>query len=63
MSDFLSKANESYKNFVFIGDFSIDTGILDSDHDKLEQFCRLFTLKSLIKKENKPLIMNNELLV
>ena len=51
LSDSLSKPNESYKNFIFMGDFNIDIGISNSDHDKLKQFCSLFKLKSLIKKE------------
>ena len=51
MSDLLSRANESYENFIVMGDFNIDIGISSSDHDKLEQFCNLFSLKSLIKKE------------
>ena len=47
LSDLLSKANESYDNFIFMGDFNKDTGISNSDHDKLEQLCSLFDLKSL----------------
>ena len=34
-----------------MGDVNIDSGISNSDHDKLEQFCGLFNLQSLIKKE------------
>ena len=52
LSDLLSKANESYENFIAMGDFNIDIGISNSDHDKLEQFCSLFNLKSLIKKRH-----------
>ena len=51
LSDLLSRANESYENFIVMGDFNIDIGISNSDHDKLEQFCNLFSLKSSIKKE------------
>ena len=51
LSDSLSKANESYENYIVIGDFNIDIGISNSDHDKLEHICSLFDLKSLIKKE------------
>ena len=29
-----------------MGDFNIDIGISNNDHDKLEQFCNLFNLKS-----------------
>ena len=32
-----------------MGDFDID--ISNSDHEKLDQFCTLFNLKSLIEKE------------
>ena len=42
----MSKANESYKNFIVTGDFNINIG-----SDKLEQFCSLFNLQSLLKKE------------
>ena len=49
LSDSLSKANESYKNFIAMGDFNIDIGISNSGHDKLEQFCSLFNLRSLIR--------------
>ena len=51
LCDSLSKANESYKNFIVIGDFNIDISISNSDHDKLEQFCSLFNLQVLMKKE------------
>ena len=51
LSDSLSKANETYKNSIFMGDFNIDVGISNRDHDKVEQFCSLFNLKSLIRKE------------
>ena len=51
LSDSLSKANESYENVIVVGDFNIDIGISNSDHDKLEQFCSLFNLQSLIKKK------------
>ena len=51
LSDSLSKANESYENVIVVGDFNIDIGISNSDHDKLEQFYSLFNLQSLIKKE------------
>ena len=33
-----------------MGDFNTDIGISNSDHGKLEQFCSLFNLQSLIKK-------------
>ena len=33
-------------------DFNIDIIISNSDHDKLEQFCSLFNLKSFIKKRD-----------
>ena len=36
---------------IFMRDFNIDIIISNSDHDKLEQFCSLFNLKSFIKKE------------
>ena len=51
-------------------DFNIDIGISNTDHDKLEQFCSLFNLKSLIKvaetciakthKSNIELILTNK---
>ena len=34
-----------------MGDFNIDIGISNNDHDKLEQFCSFFNKKSLTKKE------------
>ena len=34
-----------------MGDFDMDIGISNSDHKKLDQFCTLFNLKSLIEKE------------
>ena len=34
-----------------MGDFNIDIGISNSDYDKLKQFCNLFNLQYLIKKE------------
>ena len=51
MSDLSSKANESHENFIAMGDFNVDISISNSDHNKLEQFCSLFDLQSLIKKE------------
>ena len=51
LPDSLSKANESYENFIVMGNFNIDVGISNRDHVKLEQFCSLFNLESLIKKE------------
>ena len=35
-----------------MGDFNIDIGISNNDHGKLEQFCSLFNLQTLIKKRN-----------
>ena len=51
MSDLSSKANESHENFIAMGDFNVDISISNSDHNKLEQFCSLFNLQSLIKKD------------
>ena len=51
LSNSLSKANESYETFIVMGDVNIYIGISNSDHDKLVQFCGLFNLQSLIKKE------------
>ena len=34
-----------------MGDVNTYIGISNSDHDKLVQFCGLFNLQSLIKKE------------
>ena len=34
-----------------MGNFNIEIGISNGDHDKLEKFCSLFNLQSLIKKE------------
>ena len=34
-----------------MGDFNIDIGISNTDHDKLKEFRSLFNLQSLIKKE------------
>ena len=45
------KTNESHKHFIFLGDFNNDIGISNGNHEKLEEFCSLFNLKSLIEKE------------
>lgn len=37
LSDLLSKANGSY-DVILTGEFNIDTGISNSDHDKLEAY-------------------------
>ena len=48
----LTKANESYENFIVLGDLNTDIGISNSDYGKLEQFCSLFNLQSLTKEES-----------
>ena len=49
LSDSFSKANESYENMIFMGDFHRDI-ISNKDHDKLGQIYSLFNIKSLNKK-------------
>ena len=45
----LSQANETYDNFVVMGDFNIDVNLPSHGHDKLQEFCNLFDLSNLIK--------------
>ena len=46
------KTNESHKHFIFLGNFNNDIGISNGNHEKLEEFCCLFNLKSLIEKKS-----------
>ena len=40
----LSKASESYENFIVMGDFNIDVTNKGTKFDKLDEFCDLFNL-------------------
>ena len=51
LTDSLYTANEKYENFIVTGDFNIDIGLSYGEHDKLEEFCAIFNLTSLINKE------------
>ena len=51
VSDSLSKASLTYKNFIIMGDFNIDINTAGMDIDKLDEFCNLFDLTNLIKTE------------
>ena len=43
----LSKASESYKNFIVMGDFNIDFTNKGTECDTLDEFCDLFNLTNL----------------
>ena len=47
----LSKASLAYENFIIMGDFNIDINTAGIYVDKLEEFCNLFNLTTLIKTE------------
>ena len=47
----LSKASETYGNFIVIGGFKIDMRTKRSKYEKFEDFCSLFNLSNLIKSE------------
>ena len=54
--DSLSKANESYENFIVMGDFDIDICMSNSDHGRLNDFAAYLMynpskIQSAIKKE------------
>ena len=51
LSPCLSKASETYGNFIVIGDFNIDIGTKGREYEKFEDFCSLFNLSNLIKTE------------
>ena len=44
----LSKASESYENFILIRDFNIDVTKNGIKFDKLDEFCDLFNLTNLV---------------
>ena len=44
----LSKASESYENFIVMGDFNIDVTNKGTKFDKLDEFCDLFNLTNLV---------------
>ena len=44
----LSKASESYENFIVMGDFNIDVTKKGTEFDKLDEFCDLFNLTNLV---------------
>ena len=47
----LSKAGETYENFIVMGDFNIDIRTKGREYEKFEDFCSLFNLSNLIKTE------------
>ena len=44
----ISKASESYENFIVIGDFNIKATNKRIEFDKLNEFCDLFNLTQLV---------------
>ena len=48
LTRFLSKTNESYENFIAMGDFNIDVTNKGKELDKLDEFCDLFNLANLV---------------
>ena len=44
----LSKASESYENFVVVGDFYIEVTNKEIEFDKLNEFCDLLNLTKLV---------------
>ena len=44
----LSKASESYENFIVMGAFNIDFTNKGTEFDKLDKFCDLFNLTNLV---------------
>ena len=51
VTDSLSKASLTYKNFIIMGDFNIDINTAGMYVDKRDEFCNLFDLINLIKTE------------
>ena len=51
LSSCLSKASETYENFIVMGDFNIDIRTKGREYEKFEDFCSLFNLSNLIKTE------------
>ena len=51
VSDSLSKASLTFERFIIMGDFNIDINTAGMGVDKLDEFCNLFDLTSLIKAE------------
>ena len=47
----ISKASETYENFIVMGDFNIDIRTKGREYEKFEDFCSLFNLSNLIKTE------------
>ena len=48
LTNFLSKASESYEHFIIMGDFNIDVTNRRVEFDKLDEFCDLYKLTNLI---------------
>ena len=48
LTNFLSKASESYEHFIIMGDFNIDVTNRRVEFDKLDEFCNLYNLTNLI---------------
>ena len=51
LSSCLSKASETYENFIVMADFNIDIRTKGREHAQFEDFCSLFDLQNLIKTE------------
>ena len=48
LTSFLSKASESYENFIAMWDFNIDVTNKGIEFDKLHEFCDLFNSTNLV---------------
>ena len=48
LTNFPSKANESYENTIIMGNFNTDVKNRVVDFDKLDEICDLFNLANLI---------------
>ena len=51
LSSCLSKASETYENFIVMADFNIVIRTKGREYAKFEDFCSLFDLQNLIKTE------------
>ena len=51
VSDSLSKTSLTFERLIIMGDFNIDINTAGMDVHKLDEFCNLFDLTSLVKAE------------
>ena len=51
LSSCLSKASETYENFIVMRDFNIDMRTKSREYEKFEHFWSLFSLSNLIKSK------------